>query len=440
MVREAASAKSRKRKGSPAKAPTARSHVAMRGLSIWCATAQPFASPSLDQNARADVCVVGAGIAGLTAAYLLAREGKSVVVLEKDKVGGGETSHTSAHLSNVMDAGYRKIENLHGKAGARLAAQSHSSAITRIDYIVAREHINCNFERVDGYLFLGPNTSEKDLHEEFEAAQRAGVNVKELADAPFDLKLGRSLRFRRQAQFHPLKYMTGLAAAFKRYGGRIYTGTEAAEIKGGTAVEIKTANNKKISAGAVIVATNAPVNGGTGLRAKQAAYRSYVIGIRIPTDAVPKALYWDTEDPFHYARRVRVKEGRAERHLLVVGGEDHKLGQAEDSEHRFARLRSWARMRFGPLGEPQFHWSGQTMNTLDGLALIGPSPAGEDNVYVATGDSGMGLTHGTIAGILLTDLISGRPNPWTALYDPSRKSLLAPQSSELERASAEMVS
>jgi glycine/D-amino acid oxidase-like deaminating enzyme len=440
MVRKAASAKSRKRKSSSSKAPKAGTHVAMRGLSIWCATAEPFASPSLEQNARADVCVVGAGIAGLTTAYLLAREGISVVVLEKDKVGGGETSHTSAHLSNVMDAGFRKIESLHGETGARLAAQSHSSAITRIDYIVAREHIHCDFERVDGYLFLGPTTPEKDLHEECEAAKRAGVNVKELADPPLDLKFGPSLQFRRQAQFHPLKYMSGLAAAIRRYGGRIYNATEAAEIKGGMAVEVKTANYKKISAGAVVVATNTPLSGRMGLRAKQAAYRTYVIGIRIPSKAVPKALYWDTEDPFHYVRLARIKEGRAERSFLVVGGEDHKLGQAEDSEHRFARLRAWARMCFGPLDEPQFHWSGQTMNTVDGLALIGRNPGDKDNVYIATGDSGMGLTHGTIAGILLTDLISGRRNPWTALYDPSRKSLLAPKSSELERATTEMVS
>jgi glycine/D-amino acid oxidase-like deaminating enzyme len=355
-------------------------------------------------------------------------------------VAGGETSHTSAHLSNVMDAGYRRIESLHGEAGARLAAQSHSSAITRIDYIVAKEHIHCNFERVNGYLFRGPNTSEEDLHEEFAAAKRAGVNVKELANQPLDLNLGPTLQFRRQAQFHPLNYMSGLAAAIKRHGGRIYSATEAAEIKGGTAVEIKTANHKKISAGAVVVATNTPVSGRTGLRAKQAAYRSYVIGIRIPTNAIPKALYWDTEDPFHYARRVRVKEGRVERNFLIVGGEDHKVGHAEDSEHRFARLRAWARSRFGPLGEPQFHWSGQTMNTVDGLALIGRNPGDEDNVYIATGDSGMGLTHGTIAGILLTDLISGRHNPWTALYDPSRKTLLAPTSSELERADTAMVS
>ena len=430
MAHKAASAKTGKGSGSSEKAPALRSSVSMRGLSIWCATAAPFASPALEQNARADVCIVGAGIAGLTTAYLLAREGKSVVVLEKDKIGGGETSHTSALLSNVMDAGYRRIENLRGKAGARLAAQSHSSAITRIDYIVAREHILCNFERLDGYLFRSAATSEKVLHEEFEAARRAGVVVKELSSPPSDLNLGPCLRFRRQAQFHPLKYMAGLAAAVKRYGGRVYTGTEVSEINGGKSAEIKTANNKKISVAAVVIATNVPVDSGVSVRAKLAAYRSYVIGIPIPTDSVPNALYWDTEDPIHYVRRVRVKQGRSERHVLVVGGEDHKKGQAEDIEKRFARLRTWARTHFGTQAEPEFHWAGQTMNTFDGLALIGRNPGDEDNVYIATGDSGMGLTHGTIAGILLTDLISGRHNPWTALYDPSRKSLLAPESSE----------
>jgi glycine/D-amino acid oxidase-like deaminating enzyme len=430
MARKAASAKTLKSQGLSEKAPALRASVSMRGLSIWCATAAPFASPTLEQNARADVCVVGAGIAGLTTAYLLAREGKSVVVLEKDKIGGGETSHTSALLSNVMDAGYRKIESLHGKMGARLAAQSHSSAITRIDYTVAREAILCNFERVDGYMFRSPATSEKVLHEEFEAARSAGVVVKEVTGPPSDLKLGPCLQFRRQAQFHPLKYMAGLAAAVKRYGGRIYSGTEAAEIKGGKSAEIKTANNKKISAAAVVIATNVPANSGISVRTKQAAYRSYVIGIPIPTDSVPKALYWDTEDPIHYVRRVRVKHGRSERHVLVVGGEDHKVGQAEDIEKRFARLRAWSRTYFGTQAEPEFHWSGQTMNTRDGLALIGRNPGDEDNVYIATGDSGMGLTHGTIAGILLTDLILGRQNPWTSLYDPSRKGLLAPPSSE----------
>lgn len=432
MARKAASAKSRKRKSSSDKVPSPRSSVAMRGLSTWCATAAPFPSPSLEQNVRADVCVIGAGIAGLTTAYLLAREGQSVVVLEKDKIGGGETSHTSAHLSNTLDVGYRKIESLHGETGARLAAHSHSSAISRIDFIVAKEHIDCRFERVDGYLFLGPHDSENDLRLEFEAARRAGLSVKEVQHAPSHLELGPCLKFRRQAQFHPLKYLAGLAAAFKRYGGRIYTATEARKINSGKTAEIITANKKKVSAAAVVVATNTPANHRVSLRAKQTAYRSYVIGIPIRANSIPKALYWDTEDPFHYVRLQRMNDHLGERHLLILGGEDHKATQPEDIENRFARLRSWARARFGTLAEPEFHWSGQVMNSADGLALIGPNPGDEGNVYIATGDSGMGLTHGTIAGILLTDLILGRENPWAALYNPSRASLRSASESASE--------
>jgi glycine/D-amino acid oxidase-like deaminating enzyme/nitrite reductase/ring-hydroxylating ferredoxin subunit len=430
MARKGAASKPRKSKTRSAKARSVKGRSSgaserLSSLSIWSATAPISSAPALNKNVRADVCVVGAGIAGLTTAYLLASEGKSVVVVEKNKVGQGETSHTSAHLSNEIDASYRKIESLHGEKGAHLTAQSHSSAITRIESIVAAEHIDCGFERVDGYLFLGPKDSEKDLHEEFEAAQRAGVEVKELERPPFDLKLGRCLRFAHQAQFHPLKYMAGLAKAIKRHGGRIYAGTEAKEIKGGTTAEIKTNNRKKISAGAVVVATNTPVNDWVTMHTKQAAYRSYVIGVPIPTDSIPKALYWDTEDPFHYVRVLRMNDGPAERDVLIVGGEDHKTGQTEELENRFARLRVWGRTHFAPLGEPEFQWSGQVMNTNDGLAFIGRNPGDEDNVYVATGDSGMGLTHGTIAGMLLNDLILGRHNPWATLYDPSRKSLRA---------------
>lgn len=425
MARKPASGKPRERKAAHENAPGAQPSVAMRGLSTWCATARPFASPPLEQNVSADVCVVGAGIAGLTTAYLLAGEGKSVVVVEKNKIGGGETSHTSAHLSNVMDVGYLKIAGLHGEEGARLVAQSHSSAITRIDYIVAREHIDCSFERLDGYLFLGDGTSEKELHEEFEAARRAGVKVSELMLSPFGLKMGPCLRFQRQAQFHPLKYMAGLAAAFLRRGGRIYTATEAGEITVGKTAEIDTVNKHRISADAIVIATNMPMNERVKVPAKQEAYRSYVIGIPVPTRSIPKALFWDTADPYHYVRSMRMKDGRTERHVLIVGGEDHKASQAEDIENRFARLRAWARTHFGTLEEPEFHWSGLVMNTIDGLALIGRSPGDLDNVYIATGDSGTGLTHGTIAGILLTDLIIGRDNPWTKLYDASRTSLLA---------------
>lgn len=395
------------------------------GVSIWSATGPISRIASLDKNVRADVCVVGAGIAGLTTAYLLSREGRSVVVIDKNGIGQGETSQTSAHLSNEIDARYVEIERLHGFKGARLAAESHSQAISQIQSIVSRERIDCDFERVDGYLFLGSKDSEKDLRHEFEAAQRAGLDVSQLQEFPFGLKLGPCLKFPGQGKFHPLKYLAGLAKAITRNGGRIYGRAEAKEIKGGKTAEIKTKNRKSITAGSVVVATNTPVNDWVTMHTKQAAYRTYVIGIPVPKDSIPNVLLWDTEDPFHYVRVVRIEEKTGVRDILIIGGEDHKTGQAEEFDSRFAGLRAWARTHFHGLGEPEFQWSGQIMNSMDALAFIGRNPGDEENVYIATGDSGMGLTHGTIAGILITDLISGRENPWTALYDPSRKSVRA---------------
>jgi glycine/D-amino acid oxidase-like deaminating enzyme/nitrite reductase/ring-hydroxylating ferredoxin subunit len=403
--------------------------------SIWSATSPAIRASSLASSIRADVCVVGAGIAGMTTAYLLAREGKSVIIIEKNKIGQGETSHTSAHLSNEVDARYVAIERLHGERGARLTAESHAAAISKIEQIVAKENIACDFERVNGYLFPGHKQSEKDLQDEFDAARRAGVDVSQLNESPAGLKLGPCLEFRNQGQFHPLKYLAGLAKAIVRHGGHIYGATEAKEIQakeatGAKTAEVKTKNDKKVSAGVVVVATNTPINDWVKMHTKQAAYRTYVIGIPVAKDSIPKALYWDMEDPFHYVRLVRIKDVRIKektvgRDLLIIGGEDHKTGQAEEMENRFAALRAWGRTHFPGLGEPEFQWSGQIMNSIDSLAFIGRNPGDEDNVYIATGDSGMGLTHGTIAGMLLTDLIMGRENPWTSLYDPSRKSLRA---------------
>jgi len=158
---------------------------------------------------------------------------------------------------------------------------------------------------------------------------------------------------------------------------------------------------------------------------KQAPYMSYVIGAAVPRGSVPRALYWDTADPYHYIRLQRMPSESSDTELLIIGGEDHKSGQADDTEERHGRLESWARERFPMMREIAFHWAGQVMETIDGLAFIGRNPLDHDNVFIATGDSGMGMTHGTIAGILLTDLIVGRENAWETLYDPKRKTLRA---------------
>lgn len=392
--------------------------------SVWAATATMPPQPELTEDVDADVCIVGAGIAGLTTAYLLARAGKKVVVLDDGPIAGGQTQRTTAHLSNAIDDRYFEIERLHGPEGARLAAESHTAAIERIGTIARAENIDCDFERLDGFLFLPPGESEELLDRELAAAHRARLTeVEKLPRAPLEsFDTGPCLRFPRQGQFHPLKYLIGLAQAIHRDGGRIFTRAHAASIEGGKPARIRTAAGATVTAGNVVVATNTPVNDLVAIHTKQAPYLSYAIGAAVPRGSVAKGLYWDTLDPYHYVRLQRLD---ADSEVLIVGGEDHKTGQAHDQEERYGRLEAWARERFPMLTEVRFHWSGQVMETIDGLAFIGRNPQDEPNVYIATGDSGMGITHGTIAGILLTDLILGRPNPWAGLYDPSRKTLRA---------------
>ncbi|MHB8058007.1 MAG: FAD-dependent oxidoreductase [Desulfuromonadaceae bacterium] len=404
----------------------------VRNESIWAATAKMPTYAPLREDIEADVCIVGAGIAGLTTAYLLTQAGKSVVILDDGPLAGGATEVTTAHLSNALDSRYFMIERLHGKEGARLAAESHTAAIDRIEEIVKKEQIDCDFERLDGYLFLGPGDKEELLDRELAAAHRAGLNrVEKMMRAPVhSFDTGPCLRFPDEAQFHPLKYLAALIMTIERAGGRLFPGSPVDQIDGGPKARVK-AGRHVVTASAVVVATNTPINDLLVIHTKQSAFMTYVIGARVPRGSVAKALYWDTQDPYHYIRLQRMNSGGTiedDQHdydLLIVGGEDHKTGQAEDMQERHARLETWARQRFPMMEKIEFTWSGQCMETLDGLAFIGRNPMDSDNVYVVTGDCGHGMTHGTIAGILLTDLIRGEENLWATLYDPSRKTLNA---------------
>lgn len=405
-------------------------------LSVWMSTKIQPAHAELPAESTVDVCVIGAGLAGVSTAYLLCREGKRVVVLDDGPIGGGETARTTAHLASVQDDRFTRLERYHGTRGARLAQESHAAAIDTIESICSREQIACGFERVDGYLFPHKSGEVDFLKRELEAARRAGLEGAELVPrAPLPgFDTGPALRFPRQAQFHPLQYLRGLSAATEKHAAapvffRAHADAIKREPKGdpkgdkrGGPVRVTTTDGKAVTAGAVVVATNAPINSLVELPLKQAAYRSYVVALRVPKGAIPRALYWDTEDPYHY---VRLQDEDATSDLLIVGGEDHRTGQDENPEARFHCLESWTRERFPEATELVIRWSGQVMEPMDGLGYIGRSPGDGDNIYMITGDSGQGMTHGTLGAVLITDLILGRKNPWETLYEPSRKTLRA---------------
>lgn len=396
--------------------------MASQHTSVWAATAQLPAFSPLTSDSTCDVCIVGAGISGLTTAYLLTQVGKSVVVVDDGAIGSGMTGVTTAHLVNALDDRFFDLERLHGERGARLAAESHTAAIDRIEAIVSRERIACDFIRLDGYLFAAPEHDERYLDRELAAVHRAGLHdVNKVPRAPVPFDTGACLRFPNQAQFHPLKYLAGVAQAIERGGGRIYTGTHATKVSGGSNASVETQSGT-VSARHVVVATNSPVNNLVAIHTKQAPYMTYVIGAKVPRNSVTTMLLWDTGDPYHYIRLHPLDD---QHDLLIVGGEDHKSGQADDTEQRHPRLERWTRERFPSAGEIAYRWAGQVMEPVDSLAFIGRNPLDQENVYTVTGDSGNGMTHGTIAGMLITDLILGRHNAWAPLYDPGRVTLRA---------------
>jgi glycine/D-amino acid oxidase-like deaminating enzyme/nitrite reductase/ring-hydroxylating ferredoxin subunit len=392
-------------------------------ISLWQSQQALKNFPSLNKEKSTDVCIIGAGIAGLSVAYNLSQNGKGVIVLDDGPVAGGQTVRTTGHLSNALDDRYFNLEGYFGIEGSKLAAQSHAAAIHFIEDLVKKHHITCHFEKLNAYLFLSPGDNIKILDKELQAAHRAGLEgVEKLDRAPFfSFDTGPALRFPEQAQFSPLPYLHKLCDLVTEAGSLIFTSTHATNIKKQGNKYLVTTQGPSIVAQHVVIATNSPICSPFLPHLKQSSYRTYVIAGNIPKGSVTPGLYYDTANPYHY---IRLAPSNDQQDLLIVGGEDHRTAEKKDTESCFVGLEKWTKERFPFLGKTLYRWSGQVIEPIDGLAFIGRVKQGAE-IYMVTGDSGNGLTHGTIAGLLLNDLILKQENPWEKLYNPHRKTLSA---------------
>ena len=390
-----------------------------RSRSYWMETAPVIDAPALNSNVECDVAIVGSGIAGLSTAYELARQGRSVVVIDRGGIGTGMTARTTAHLATELDDFYAELVKVRGEEEARLYHQSQVAAVNRIEAICRDENLDAGFRRLDGYLIPTGEGPVADLQKEFEACRSLGVEVEWCVRAPVPgLETGRCLRFPNQGRFHPTRYLAGLARAITARGGKLYANTaHVSDREVGGAVEIGTEMGATIRAGAAVFATNSPTNDKVAIHAKQVPSRTYVIAGRVPKGSVPDALIWDSLEAYHY---VRLQPLNKSKDLLIVGGEDHRSGEADDMEDRFERLVAWAREHYPMFGEPEYRWSGQVMETVDFMPFSGRNP-GSENVYIHTGDSGIGITHGVAGALTIADLILGRESRFAALFDPDRK-------------------
>jgi glycine/D-amino acid oxidase-like deaminating enzyme/nitrite reductase/ring-hydroxylating ferredoxin subunit len=391
--------------------------------SYWLDSAEMPAFQSLDRHVDVNVVVVGAGITGLTAAYLLKRAGKTVAVLERDRIGGVDTMNTTAHVTCVTDLDLTELDKTFGRDHAQAAWDAGLAAIDQLDTVIREESIECGWKWVTGYKHVAANVSGEEaeretqrLRDEASLAESMGFDATFTEEIPW---LGRpGIAFDGQARIHPRKYLARLARIVDDGSSFVFEGTSCDEVTESPAGLKITSGPYTIHCQYLVLATHTPLMGKTNiasatlLQTKLYLYTSYVIGGRLPSGIVPEALFWDTADPYHYVRVDR----QGDHDYLIIGGEDHKTGQIADTKACFRRLEA-AASRLVPGLEITHRWSGQVVETNDGLPFIGETSKQQ---FAATGYAGNGMTFGTLAGMMARDAALGLKNPWQELFDVGR--------------------
>lgn len=396
-------------------------HILMIDESLWRVRGVPRL-PSTPPPTQVDVAIVGGGITGLTAAYLLKQSGKRVAVFEREQIGSGETGNTSAHLTHVTDAGLAQIAKQFGREAARRVWKGGAAAIDLIEANARERGIACGFQRVPGFQcapFFEEDTGTDALREDADLANQLGFHARFTERGPITGKP--AIAFSDQAIFHPLDYLTGLALAVDGDGSFVRVKCEVSEVLDDPLAVI--VNGETVACDDVILATHVPLAGRTNIvsatlfQTKLYPYSSYVLGAQLHDDQLMPGLYFDSADPYYYLRVHDDGRGR----YAIFGGEDHKTGQESDTESRFERLVD-AFKRLIPTATVERRWSGQVIETSDGLPFIGETAAHQ---FAATGYAGNGMTFGTLAGMMLHDEVMKRSNPWREIFDPHRKAASA---------------
>jgi len=386
--------------------------------SFWIKTTEETNFPTLHGEMEADVAIIGGGIAGLASAYMLKKEGKTVVVLEADKIAADVTGHTTAHISYGHNLIYQELIKNFDPEIVKLYIEANKTALEKIAEMVEKYNIECDFSRVPQYMFAETEEELAKLQEEFKVLKELGVTEVVREDSvPLPFKTLGAIKYSNQAQFHPRKFLLAIAGQMFGKGVLIYENSRVAEVEDkGDYYEIETSEGK-VKAKDVIVATHYPILDRGLYFPRMTIDRTYVIGVRTDEE-ITEHLFEASDEPPHSIRTERDEKGQ----VVFVLGSDHPVGTVTDTANCYRKLEEYACERFS-VASVDYYWSAQDNYTFDKLPFIGRYMPGKDHLYVATGFNGWGMTHGFVAGMLLSDLIMGRDNPWEKVYTPSRVNL-----------------
>jgi glycine/D-amino acid oxidase-like deaminating enzyme/nitrite reductase/ring-hydroxylating ferredoxin subunit len=384
---------------------------------LWLATAEPTAYAPLDADLEVDVAVIGGGIAGVTTALLLKRDGKRVAVLERGVISGGATGFTTAKVSALQQTKLSDIRKVHGADGARDYAQASLEAVDRIDALVREEGVECAWERLPAFTYAGDDKQVESVEQEHEAASEAGLDVALVDDTPLPFDVPAAVRLDDQGQFQPASYVRGLAARVHGDGSVVAEHTAVMSVSEGDPCRVTTEDDVTVTARDVVVCTNYPLLDRGLFFARMEATRSYCVAAKLRGPA-PRGMLITAGTP---TRSIRPYEAGGET-WLIVGGEGHLTGSGKATPERYEQLETFAREHFDVADIP-YRWSTQDGMPTDKLPYIGPYTPTSKHLFVNGGGQKWGLTNATIGAAILADRLAGRENPYADRFDPNRVSV-----------------
>lgn len=386
-----------------------------KAVSYWIDTTPESRYPVLSGDIEVDVAVIGGGIVGITSALLLKEAGLSVALIEAGRILQGVSGQTTAKVTSQHHLVYDRLISDFGKEQALQYAESNQAAIEKIASLVRSNNIDCDLLRKPAYVYAGSKDSTSKIHKEVDAAKSLGIPASLEEDLPLPFETHGAVRFDDQAQFHPRKYLCALSQKIPGDGCHIFEDTKIHKIEGEGPISVRAESSGIITAKNVIQATHFPIHDKPGLlfsRLHQS--RSYVLGVHLE-EPLPEGMFINAEHPARSLRSQPEEEGE----LVLVGGEEHRTGEGGNTKDHYRNLEEWIRSIY-PVRSVDYHWSTQDVITADHVPYIGRITSDSEHSYLATGFRKWGMTTGTVAAMILTDMILGRENSWAKVYDPSR--------------------
>jgi glycine/D-amino acid oxidase-like deaminating enzyme/nitrite reductase/ring-hydroxylating ferredoxin subunit len=383
----------------------------------------------LDGNRRVETAVVGGGIVGVTTAAKLDERGQTVAIIERDRILTGVTGHTTAKVTSLHGLIYDHLIEHFGVEKASQYAQANQDAIADIADTVSSRNIDCAFTRAPAYTYVRPSDERGDVRNEVEAARRLDLPVSYVDETDLPYEVGGAVRFDDQAHFDPRKYLLELADGVADGDSAVFEQTTVQNVEGGDPCRIST-DRGDLMADSVVVASHFPVEDDALYFARMSPKRSYVLAVSVDGET-PDGMYYHPREPYVSVRP------HSEESVLLVGGQNHRTGHGGSTQKRYEKLEAQTRERF-QVEAIEYRWSTQDFVTIDRVPFVGPVTPGVDDVYVATGFGGWGMTNGTAAATAVSDAILGTEPDWAAVFHPTRFEFGAARSELLLHNSAAM--